>query len=74
MLEVVFDEEIIMTKKEAAIVAAYTGYLIGAFSDMHEYVEQIMERPIFTHEMASQQLMNEIRARSKQDFVSIKVE
>ena len=27
-----------MTKKEAAIVSAYTGVLIGGFSDMCEYV------------------------------------
>lgn len=31
-----------MTKREAAIVSAYTGYLIGEFKDYHAYVEEIM--------------------------------
>lgn len=63
-----------MTKDEAAIVSAYTGYLIGRFSDMHAYVERIMERPVFTHEMGSKSIMDEIRARAQPDFVSMTVE
>lgn len=62
-----------MTKQEAAIVAAYTGYLIGDFSDMHAYVEKILGRPVFTHEMASEALAEQIRQKSKPDFVSLKV-
>lgn len=63
-----------MTKREAAIVAAYTGFLIGKFSDMHEYVEEIMKRPIFTHEMGFGPVHDEIHEKSKQDFISIVVE
>ena len=63
-----------MTKDEAAIVSAYTGYLIGKFSDMHAYVERIMERPVFTHEMGSESIMDEIRARAQPDFVSMAIE
>ena len=29
-----------MTKREAAIVSAYTGYTIGSFFDMLEYIEE----------------------------------
>jgi len=39
-----------MTKREAAIVSAYTGILIGSFSDLHQYIEEIMKRPVWTHE------------------------
>ena len=39
-----------MTKREAAIISAYTGYLIGEFSDLHAYTEEVMGQPIFTHE------------------------
>lgn len=35
-----------MTKREAAIVSAYTGILIGSFSDMHEYVEEKLQRSV----------------------------
>jgi len=63
-----------MTKQEMAIVAAYTGYLIGDFSDMHEYVEKIMGRPVFTHEMGCKSVMEEIKEKSRSDFVNIKCE
>lgn len=63
-----------MTKREAAIVSAYTGILLGNFSDMQEYVEQIMERPVWTHEFADHDFFEEIKAKAKTDFVSIAVE
>lgn len=58
-----------MTKQEAAIIGAYTGYLIGEFSDLHEYIERIMERPVWTHEMASKALFKEIQDKAKADFM-----
>ena len=33
-----------MTKREAAIVSAYTRYLIGEFSDFHAYAEEVIGR------------------------------
>lgn len=39
-------------KKEAAIVSAYTGVLIGDFNEMHRYIEEIMGRQVFTHELS----------------------
>lgn len=61
-----------MTKREAAIVSAYTGYLIGEFSDFQAYVEEIVGRPIFTHEFPN--IADELKKKSKKDFMSIKVE
>lgn len=61
-----------MTKREAAIVSAYTGYLIGEFSDFQAYAEEVMERPIFTHEFPS--IADELKEKSKKDFMSIKIE
>ena len=61
-----------MTKREAAIVSAYTRYLIGEFSDFQAYAEEIMGRPIFTHELPS--IADELNEKSKKDFMSIKIE
>lgn len=61
-----------MTKKEAAIISAYTGYLIGEFSDFQAYAEEIMGRPIFTHDLT--RLEYELKEKSKEDFMSIKIE
>lgn len=66
-------EEIGVTKREAAIVAAYTGVLIGEFGEMHGYIEGVMGRPVWTHELGSKEVMSEIREKSKADFVAIEV-
>lgn len=63
-----------MTKREAAIVTAYTGILIGEFSDFHKYVEEIMRRPVFTHEMGDKKTVDRIKGLAKPDFVSIGIE
>ena len=63
-----------MTKEEAAIVSAYTGILIGEFSDFHEYIEKILCRPVFTHELANKEICVEIKEKSRQDFINIIVE
>lgn len=62
-----------MTKQEAAIVAAYTGILIGNFSDMHKYAESKFKRPLFTHEFGNREIAEKLRELSKEDFISIKV-
>ena len=36
---------------------------------MHEYIEEIMERPVLTHEIPS--IEEEIKERSKTDFFKI---
>ncbi len=63
--------EIIMTKREAAVISAYTGMLIGEFEDFHAYAEEVMGRPIFTHEFPS--IAEELKEKSKSDFMSIKI-
>jgi hypothetical protein len=62
-----------MTKKEAAIVSAYTGYLIGEFHDFHEYLEKILNRIVFTHELGDLELAKEIQDKSFFDFKQIEV-
>ena len=62
-----------MTKREAAIVSAYTGVLIGSFDDMHEYVEAKLGRPVWVHEMGDAEMANEIRVAAKTDFIGIQI-
>ena len=63
-----------MTKREAAIVSAYTGFLLGAFSDMHEYIEEIMERPVFTHEMGNKHFMEQLHEKTRPAFCAIVID
>ena len=61
-----------MTDREKAIVMAYTGacMLTGdKYQIFNKYVEDIMGRPIWTHEMA--RLADEIKEKSKDDFIKL---
>lgn len=61
-----------MTDREKAIVMAYTGVTMltgDKFQIFHKYVEEIMGRPIWTHEMA--QLADDIKEKSKDDFMAL---
>jgi hypothetical protein len=63
-----------MTKREAAIVSAYTGFLCGEFTEFSKYVEEIMGRPVFTHEMGLKTMADVIHIKSKDDFCTLTVE
>jgi hypothetical protein len=63
-----------MTKREAAIVSAYTGFLLGDFGGMHEYVEGLLGYPVFTHQFADKEFAEYLHEASKTDFISICVE
>ena len=63
-----------MTKREAAIVSAYTGILIGEFGDFHKYAEEIIGGPIWTHKFGDKKFTNKIKELSRNDFLNIKVE
>jgi hypothetical protein len=60
-----------LTKEQAAIVGAFTGYLAGPFSDMHEYIERVMERPVWTHELAEKAFCEQLRNAAKSDFLAM---
>ena len=60
-----------LTREQAAIISAATGTLVGPFSDMHGYVEKIMGRPVFTHEMGDKEMAKAIREAAKPDLLEI---
>lgn len=60
-----------LTKEQAAIIGAYTGTTAGPFSDIQEYAEKKLGRPIFTHEFASEDLSQKLQEAAKDDFLSI---
>ena len=57
-----------MTKQERVIVSAYTGFLMCNFGDMHEYIEKIMGRPVWTHELAMKPIMDEIKRKTTKSY------
>lgn len=63
-----------ITKREAAIISAYTGYMLGDFDYMHEYIEKVMGRPVFTHEMGSADFVKVLNEKTKADFGNLEIE
>lgn len=63
-----------MTKREAAVVTAYTGILLGDFDKAHEYIEEILGRPVLSHELGNSDVWVEIKEAARADFVDIEVE
>lgn len=60
-----------MTHREKVIISAYTGVLMCNFGDVHEYIEKILGRPVWTHELADEKVWNEIKETSKSDFIAL---
>ncbi len=50
--------------------SAATGRMMCEFSDMHEYIEQIMGRPVFTHELRIGSVAKEVGEKAEVDFVA----
>jgi hypothetical protein len=64
----------VISKKEAAIISAYTGVLLGDFKDFHKYIEEILGRPLLSHELHKESIVGEIKEKSRDDFLNLKVE
>ena len=63
-----------MTNKEKAIVMAYTGVTMltgDKFSIFHKYIQDILGRPVWTHELADSRVWEEIREKSRNDFLAL---
>lgn len=61
-----------MTDREKAIVMAYTGITMlkgEKFEIFHRYAEELMGKPLLTHEIADNAVM--IKEKSTQDFMNI---
>ena len=60
-----------MTLREKVVVSAYTGIVMCDMAEIHQYINEIMQRPVFTHELAQDDILNEIRKRAEPEFIRI---
>lgn len=63
-----------MTKRECAIVQAYTGICMLAGDDLgyfYEYVQELMGGPLWTHELADKHVVGTIKERARADFIEL---
>ena len=60
-----------LTKEQAAIIGAYTGISCAPFSVIHEKIEQVLGRPVWTHELASKDVWAEVKDKVKAEFLEL---
>ena len=58
-----------MTKREGAVLTAYTGHLLCAPEEFYRYSTEILGEPIFTHEIPDRS--DELREKSEEEFIKI---
>lgn len=63
-----------ITRREAAIITAFTGICLGNFGDAQLYMEEVMERPIWTHQLADPKMWEAIKEASRADFLALEIE
>lgn len=56
-----------LSPHQCAVLTAFTGILIGRMDWFHKYAEQVMERPVYTHEFAEQAIWNQLKDLSLVD-------
>lgn len=55
-----------MKKQEAILISAFTGFLLTKdFADVHKFCEDLLGRPIWTHEFASRIVQKEIKEKCR---------
>lgn len=50
-----------MTHKEAIAISAYTGFCFASFDEVHQFIEEILGRPVLTHELARKDIWDDVR-------------
>ena len=61
-----------MTREEAILLSAYTGFLlVQDFSDVHKFCEDTLGRPIWTHEFADKDVQKEIQDKLRPQIMKL---
>lgn len=63
-----------MTLRERVIVETYTGFCMTKGDEreaVYKYMDEIMGRPVFTHELANEPVIKELQEKSKVDFMAL---
>lgn len=63
-----------MTLEERVIVETYTGYCMTSGDErnaVYKYMQKLLDRPVYTHELAQESVVNELHEKSKADFIGL---
>lgn len=60
-----------MNQEEKIIASLYTGIVFTDFTTIQQRAEQLLDRPIWTHEFAEQGVWNQLREKIKPEFLKM---
>lgn len=63
-----------MTLEERVIVETYTGYCMTSGDErnaVYKYMEKLLGRPVYTHELAQEFVVKMLQEKSKEDFIEL---
>lgn len=61
-----------MNKREALVFTLYTGRLfVKDFSEVHVFAEELLNRPILTHQFASEEIPGMLKKAVEKEFIQI---
>lgn len=63
-----------MTKREAAIIMAYTGFVTLKGKDLkyfYKYASKLLGYSVHTHDFGIPYILDELKEKSKNDFIQI---
>lgn len=63
-----------MTLEERVIVETYTGYCMTSGDErdeVYKYMQKLLGRPVYIHELAQKSVMNKLHEKSKGDFIEL---
>lgn len=60
-----------ITPYAAAIITLYTGSLLGKFETAHALAEEVLGRPVMTHELADSAIWVELKEKVKPLFIQL---
>ena len=57
-----------LTRHDLLVLSAYTMYAFTSFGDIHEFIEEILERPVMTHELVNENVLKELQEKLNSDY------
>lgn len=63
-----------MTLEERVIVETYTGYCMTSGDErdaVYKYMQKLLGRPVYTHELAQKSVVNKLHEKRKADFIEL---
>jgi hypothetical protein len=58
-----------LTLEQAVVLSGFTGVLMCRFDHVHRDVEKRLNRPVWTHEFADQEFVDQLKKVYRDDFM-----